>query len=892
MTAETPERHDSPASPPHTADAALRRLVRPLRLTRLGMAAERMARSFWPAWSILIAAAAALFLGLHETAPLEAVWAAAVAAVLGFFWTMWRGVRAFRWPSRDEAVARLDATLPGRPLQALSDVQAIGAGDDASAAVWAAHIRRMAARTEGARAVKPDLSLAARDPFALRYVALTALAAALVFGSVWRAATVGEVAAPGGAVLAAGPSWEGWVEPPVYTGKPSLYLADIRSNRLRVPEGSRVTLRLYGAPGALTVSETVSARTGEDIPPASAMNQSFSITQAGRLEIDGEGGQSWAVALIPDDTPTIAFDGRLDVEASGQMSQGFTARDDYGVLSGRARVELDAARVERRHGLAAEPDPREPVVVDLPMPITGDRSEFTETFVEDFSKHPWAGLPVTVTLSAVDAAGNEGTSAPLELDALPGRRFFDPLAAALIEQRRDLLWSRDNADRVARLIRAVSHRPDDIFRDTSIYLQLRFALMRLEGAAAQADGLDAETQEEIAEALWQIALSIEEGDLSDAMERLRRAQDRLAEAIRNGASDEEIAELMQELREAMQDYMRQLAQQNQQNGEQQQQAQNGQEITGDQLQDMLDRLQQLMEEGRTAEAQQMLEMLRQMMENMQVTQGGQGGQQSPGQQAMEGLAETLRDQQELSDESFQNLQNQFGQQPGQQGQQGQGQQGQGQQFGQQGQQGQGQGQGQGQQPGQQFGQNQGGGQPGQQPGQGSQGEGGMPSAEELAERQRQLRRELDRQTQSLPGAGTEEGDAARESLGRAGEAMDRAENALRGDDLPGAIDEQAQAMEALREGMRNLGEAMAQQQQQGQGQQGEAMGQANPNGRRDPLGRDNGNMGPLGTQENMLQGDDIYRRARDLLDEIRRRAAEQDRPEVELDYLNRLLDRF
>jgi hypothetical protein len=42
---------------------------------------------------------------------------------------------------------------------------------------------------------------------------------------------------------------------------------------------------------------------------------------------------------------------------------------------------------------------------------------------------------------------------------------------------------------------------------------------------------------------------------------LRRAQEQLAEAMRNGASDDEIAELMQELREAMQDYMRQLAEQ-------------------------------------------------------------------------------------------------------------------------------------------------------------------------------------------------------------------------------------------------------------------------------------------------------------------------------------------
>ncbi|MEE4119424.1 MAG: TIGR02302 family protein [Paracoccaceae bacterium] len=906
MTADRP---DAPASAPPTSAPAfsdprqqtLARLVRPLRLTRAGMLAERVTRAFWPLWSILIALAAALFLGLHETVPVEAVWASGALGLAAALWAAWRGARAFRFPTRDEAVARLDATLPGRPLQALADSQAIGATDDASVAVWAAHVRRMADRAAAARAVEPDLRLSSRDPYALRYVALTFFVAALLFGSVWRAASVTDVAAPGpGAALAAGPAWEGWVEPPLHTGKPSLYLNDIAAAEISVPAGSRVSLRLYGEVGALRVEESVSGRQGsagatsaesvaegramEADMPATAAAQSFEVAQDGRIVIEGAGGRAWDVAVVPDGAPSIAFDGAMRREANGQFAQPFAAEDDYGVIAGRGTIRLDLAEVDRRHGLSAEPDPREALVIDLPLPISGDRAEFAETIVEDFSKHPWSGLPVEFRLTAIDASGNEGYSRPLELAALPGRRFFDPLANALIEQRRDLLWSTSNAPRVAQVIRAVSHRPDDVFRSTSNYLQLRFALMRLETATAAPGGLDDEAQEEIAEALWQIALDIEEGDLSNAMERLRRAQDRLAEAIRNGASDEEIAQLMQELREAMQDYMNQLAQQQQNQGEQPQMSENMQEMTGDQLQQMLDRLQQLMEEGRTAEAQQLLEQLRQMMENMQVTQGQPGqGQQSPGQQAMEGLAETLREQQGLSDESFRNLQEQFnpGQgQPGQQfgqGQQGQDQPGQGRQSGRQGEQS---GQGQSGQ-----------GQPGE-PGRGEPGANGMPSAEELARRQGQLRRELDRQMQNLPGAGSEEGRAARDSLGRAGEAMDRAEDALRGDDLAGAIDEQAQAMEALREGMRNLGEALAQQQQQGQGQQGEQVGESTPNGRRDPLGRDGGNNGPLGTQENLLQGEDVYRRARDLLDEIRRRAAEQERPEVELDYLRRLLDRF
>ena len=72
----------------------------------------------------------------------------------------------------------------------------------------------------------------------------------------------------------------------------------------------------------------------------------------------------------------------------------------------------------------------------------------------------------------------------------------------------------------------------------------------------------------------------------------------------------------------------------------------------------------------------------------------------------------------------------------------------------------------------------------------------------------------------------------------------------------------------------------------------EAMGDAGQAQRRDPLGRDAGNIGRLGTDEQMLGTEDVYRRARDLLDEIRRRAGDRERPEAELEYLRRLLERF
>ncbi|WP_367648022.1 TIGR02302 family protein [Ruegeria arenilitoris] len=834
-----------------------------LLLTRTGMLAEQVMRAFWPFLSIAALIMAALLLGLHDLVGVETVWIIGAAAIVALAAALIWGTRRFRFPTRTQALVRLDETLPGRPIQALLDDQAIGAMDEDSRALWQAHQARMAARAAQAGPVKPDLNLAARDPYALRYAALLALVVGLLFGSFWKVGSVAQMT-PGTAVAGQGPSWEGWVEPPRYTGLPTLYLADQSGPTLTVPQGSRVTLRFYGEVGAHSLTETSSLAS---TTTATDPDQEFVVERSGRLSIEGPAGRDWGVEVIADAPPVIAVAEPATAEAGGQMKLPFSARDDYGILSGTALIELDLAAVDRRHGLAVAPEPRDAVTVDLPMPIAGDRSDFTEDLIEDFSEHPWAHLPVKITLSAVDAADQVSESDVYRTD-LPARRFFDPLAAAVIEQRRDLLWSRDNAKRVAQLLRAVSHRPEDVFRSETAYLRLRYILRRLETFTEF--GLGPGQQTEIAQALWDLAILIEEGTLADALERMRRAQERLTEAMQNGASDEEIAELMQELREATDEYLRQLQRLAQENpdGQQGQQNQSGEsmQMTQDDLQRMMDRIQELMEQGRMAEAQQALEEFQQMMENMRVTQGQGQGQQSEGQQAMEGLAETLREQQGLSDEAFRDLQEQFN--PGAQAGESQGNEG---RSG---------GQGRGQSHEGQGGQGQGS----DQAGEGQQGQG------TLADRQQALRDELNRQQQNLPGAGTPEGDAARESLGRAGRAMDEAEDALRSDDLAEAIDRQSEAMEALREGMRELGEAMAQNQQNqpGQGTQEGDM-QAN---NRDPLGRNPGAAGSISTEENLLQGDDVYRRARELLDEIRRRTGETDRPRIELEYLKRLLERF
>ena len=84
---------------------------------------------------------------------------------------------------------------------------------------------------------------------------------------------------------------------------------------------------------------------------------------------------------------------------------------------------------------------------------------------------------------------------------------------------------------------------------------------------------------------------------------------------------------------------------------------------------------------------------------------------------------------------------------------------------------------------------------------------------------------------------------------------------------------------------------MAQQEQERQPGQGTAESDRRADAR-DPLGREQGGNGNSSTDGPLALDENGYDRARRLLDEIRRRSGETERPEVERDYLNRLLDRF
>ena len=808
---------------------------RALFLTRAGMMAERAARALWLPMSLMLLAAVAWAFDLHTRLPGDlSLWLAgavvvAVAATLGL--GLWR----FRLPTRAEAIARLDRTLVGRPLAALTDAQAINAEDPASAALWKAHRARMADRAAAARPVAPSPDLARHDPFGFRLIALTAAFVALMFAVPGQQGSLAGLSGSAGAAI--GPSWEGWITPPAYTGRPGLYLNEINREGFEVPQGSRVILRFYGTPGALTLEQSLDDGVlGDDTGQA----LEFNARRSGRIAIAGPNGREWRVTVAPDAVPLVSLDGPMTRARGGILEQPFSAVDDYGVTLGEAEITLDLAAVDRRHGRVLPPEPLEPLRLQLPMPMAGDRANLTEVLREDLSLHPWAHRPIQVTLSVLDAAWQSGVSG-VETAILPGRRFFEPAAQALAEIRADLLWNRDNARRSAQLMRAMLNRSEGAFRFEGAPVMIRGAVDFIE-TRLEAETWTPEARDDLAQELWDLALLIEEGELANARERLRRAQERLDEAMRNGASPDEIADLMDELRDATRDFMEMLAEQmepgDENGGDQRDRGEQEQmQVTQGQIQEMMDRIQELMEEGRMDEAAELMAQLNALLENLQMTQG-EGGDPMPGDQAMEGLGETLNDQQSLADETFQELQEQFGED-------------------------------------------------------GEAGKDGEEAMDELAGRQQMLSEQLrDQQLGEVPGEGTPEADAGLEALEEAGRAMERAAEALEEGDARGALERQAEALDAMREGLRHFRDAQTADQRERAAADGEApQGQADGTGR-DPLGRERGDARDGRDIGTMVPGEDTRERARELLDEIRRRSSELERPEGERDYLNRLIERF
>jgi uncharacterized protein (TIGR02302 family) len=450
-------------------------------------------------------------------------------------------------------------------------------------------------------------------------------------------------------------------------------------------------------------------------------------------------------------------------------------------------------------------------------------------------------------LVARDDAGNEGMSELREVQ-LPERGFTKDIAQALVEQRRILAQDANARDKVARALLALMIAPDKFTPDSGIYLGLRTAFTRLKLAKNDADLVS------LLDYFWKMANDIEDGNMSDVDRELKAAQDALREALQRGASDEEIKRLMDNLREKLEKFMQALTEQlrrEQATGERPLDR-NARVIRPQDLTNMLDRIENLSKSGARDAARKLLDEMQAMLDSLSRNRQARSNQGGENGDPLDELSRMIQEQQRLRDKTYRQGRQEGRQQDGRQGER--------------------------------------------------QGDRNRQAYGDLRNNQQNLRQKLEQMLEALKrrgeGEGEEEGQGkggndpgkqANDALGRAGKAMQDAEGALEGSDSDNAVDAQGRALQALRKGAQNLADAM-----QGEGEgEGEASGQqGQASERTDPLGR------PMRSREYgedftvKIPGEIDVQRARRVLEELRRRFSEPDRPREELDYLERLLRDF
>ncbi len=816
------------------------RLRAKLHAARLALFWERLWSGLWPSAAIL-----GLFLlfALFDLWTLLPRWLHLSGLLLflaGFLFTLHRSRDVWHPPSGEEAMARLerDSGVAHQPLRAAMDALAVGAGDPWARRLWRLHRARLEALLARLRPRPPRSPLPRRDPWALR----AALLLLLVVGLVEARGEIGDRLLravwpqPRDTRQLGTPALEVWFAPPAYTRRapfrldPAAWTAPVE-----VPAGSVMQLQVHGlGEHAEEPPELIAdgvARPFTLLGGGSAEAR-FEVTADATVEVRlGENAPLARLALhaLPDTPPTIRFLEAPRTTLRGALDLRFEAGDDYGLVEIALVIEPPAPSEEP--GGAVE---RHVLVRPAKQPADLASRSFL-----DLTPHPRAGLPVVLRLEAVDATGQTGRSGPLEI-TLPERVFDHPLARAVIEQRKRLVERPARWALVARRLRALAATEEALALGFSVPLSLDVAAARLERQRG------AEGRRSVVDLLWEIALFIEEGALSIAERQMRELQEELRRALLEGAEDRELERLMRELQQALERYLDELARRAMERMMEREPTRESELgpldperlLRRDDLMEMLRRVEELVKSGMRDAARELLSELQNMLENMQAAMPRL--QPTPGERALDDLQRMIELQRQLLDRSFElDRQLRGGRadlRDGRRGREG-------------------------------------------------EGETRPQASGRAAMEQEALRRALGELMRRLGEAGMQ----IPRALGDAELQMREARRALdRG--APGrATQPQTRALEFMQQG----GQAMLEQLREQLAREPGAGRPGLPGRRgRDPLGRAMRNEGGFQTDGVDLPDDYDLGRARGVLEELYRRSGERRRPRYELDYYERLLDRF
>ena len=795
-------------------------------LSRALLWIERAVPAFWPTVQTVAVFLVLTLFGLWPALPGWLHLLLLAAFAAAFLATLGRAVSGLRYPSTAAGIRRLERTNNALHRPVTTLVDPPAAMLDSARQAWSLHLERTLLRARQLRLRGPRRLFARGDPLALR-VGL-------------------------GILLAAGFA--------AFGSETAARVADAFQPNFSSPRAVPGTLTAWVAPPSYTALPSIPLATGPDAAPGAAIE----VPDGSMLlvRVHGGSGESAAEmaagtrhAFVQLDAANAALEVPVGTGGPVLVRQGpeilahwvFEVRSDAAPEarfasppSGTARgtLQLDVAAsddygvqslqtVIRRRGEASTVTP-DPIRLELPVSARRSR-EIAHVTYHDLAAHIWAGEPVHLELVAIDARGQAGTDTVDTV--LPARRFHHPIAATIITERRNFALERAPSRLVADNLEALA-AAGTTYDDAP---RVREALV--EAASAIAGEPAPDPRRRAIDLLWEAAVWVEEGTFAQADAGFRDAQDQLAEALRQDRRPDGLEQMLSELTDSLMSYLEEMDEAAPPPGE---------DETGNaavpggldadpnatrrELQDKVDEVVDLAMTGAPEEAEDALEDLREITENME--RAGErmlreSDQRLDQRQAMmQQMQDMMQQQEQMMEESFYQS---------------------------------------------------------ARAGVADQTSPGSGSFDPPDERQNRLRRELGEMMRRLG----EEGEQIPSELGEAEQAMRQAAQELQRNRPGQASEAQGRAMDLLR-----LGYERVRPMPGGQGPSQVAGERPAEHGRssRDPLGRVPPGDGASVTGDIGIPTKPERRRAREIVEELRQRAGDAARPELDRDYATRLLD--
>jgi len=413
-----------------------------------------------------------------------------------------------------------------------------------------------------------------------------------------------------------------------------------------------------------------------------------------------------------------------------------------------------------------------------------------------------------------------------EVFVLPERNFENPIAARLNLERKRLTYFNNGITRKI-TAQTLAH----IANRPHFFNDDPVVFLGLVVAVKRLgyDG-DPESVAAVRELLWDLALRVEEGGLAQARDDLTQALQKLTQALNNpDTGEEQLQQIMQEVAEKMRAYMQALANEMRQLAEEQ--MQDGEQLSPE----LAQRIRQEMD----------MEQLMQQMQNMSDPEARQRMQDMMEQlrRAVENASpEEIREMQQRqakATKAMNDLQKVIHAQQA-------------------------------------------------LVDQAHKSDGTKEDLQEMGEKEGGLRRQLDQITEGLG-----QGMPVPESLGEAGDLMEQAQEAFNAGNLQEGGKQAKAALDKLQQGMDQSVQFMAEQMKQlvisfgGRGQRQEGPQGECPPEERDPLGNCPGSSG---TGSVKIPDEQERRRVQEIIRELRGRSNNWERPRIEREYIDRLLN--